>query len=573
MTIGLVGPETVTEMVRGQLATRDLRTATVDLDDLPDLDALVVAGTSGTDVFTRANREAIDASIPLLTIERGGLGGHAVETVQVAVGLFSPQGSCYRCLQTRIEAVGPEVSKRSEPEPTLERLAGAIAGHELVQEVTASEDRIQSRIIELPYARRELLPVPGCPICGAEAGPGWERPAGTESRSLPEAVEAAERCLDPRVGLVTEIGELASMPLPYYLATLGDTSAFSDGKAPQQAAGVSEDWNQAFMKGIGEALERYAGGVYRTSELHEATATQLTAAIPPEDWVRPDDKEPVETSIRWAQAEDLNTGEEHWVPADLVYFPPADTYVRPPITTGLALGNTPTEAALNGLAEVIERDAAMLAWYSTYEPLGLRVEDPGYEQLCKRAGVEDLSVEAVLLTQDVDLPVVAVALERADRWPQFAMGSSAGFDAVDAARNALREAIQNWMELDQMGREQAEASSGRIASYATNPSPATAFMEPETRVPAHDVNPNVPDSPEVALERLVAEVADAGMQPLVSWITPRDLQEVGFVAARVAVPSAQPLLSGQTYFGERSTTVPEAMGFAPRLSRAPHPFP
>jgi ribosomal protein S12 methylthiotransferase accessory factor len=39
------------------------------------------------------------------------------------------------------------------------------------------------------------------------------------------------------------------------------------------------------------------------------------------------------------------------------------------------------------------------------------------------------------------------------------------------------------------------------------------------------------------------------------------------------VPAAQPLFTGEPYFGERARTVPEALGFEPRLDRPIHPFP
>jgi ribosomal protein S12 methylthiotransferase accessory factor len=48
---------------------------------------------------------------------------------------------------------------------------------------------------------------------------------------------------------------------------------------------------------------------------------------------------------------------------------------------------------------------------------------------------------------------------------------------------------------------------------------------------------------------------------------------MGFEAVRVLVPGAQPLFTGEPYFGERARTVPEALGFEPRLDRPIHPFP
>ena len=48
---------------------------------------------------------------------------------------------------------------------------------------------------------------------------------------------------------------------------------------------------------------------------------------------------------------------------------------------------------------------------------------------------------------------------------------------------------------------------------------------------------------------------------------------MGFEAVRVVIPSAQPLFTGDPYFGERSRRVPESLGFEPDLDREYHPFP
>ena len=50
-------------------------------------------------------------------------------------------------------------------------------------------------------------------------------------------------------------------------------------------------------------------------------------------------------------------------------------------------------------------------------------------------------------------------------------------------------------------------------------------------------------------------------------------ESLGFEAVRVLVPAAQPLFTGEAYFGDRAREVPGSLGFEPRLEREPHPFP
>lgn len=562
MKVRLQGEETVIDAARSQIP-EDGAVVAVD-NDAEDVE--IVASTE-TATLRAGNRDAIDAGRSAVLVELGGIGGQAIEGVDGAIVRISPGGPCYRCLELRVGSADDTAPvNRSTPAPGMRRIMGAVAGHWATTDWVPSDD---VTVLEFPWTERSLQPVPGCPACAN--GQRWT-PASTArggSRSLEEAVAAAERAIDERVGLIQSIGEAHSRPLPYYLATLADTGGFSDVVAPRQAAGVAEDWNRALMKAVGEALERYAAGVYREDQFRTASVEAMTDAIPPREFVRPADADPVEGAIPWLPATSLRDGEHRWVPAELAVFPPPTRSIRPAITTGLALGNSRDEARAAGLAEVIERDATMLAWYSTFEPMGVRVDDERFERLVRLAAIEDLTVSTALLTQDVDIPVIAAAVHREGPFPQFAMGSAAGLDPVETAIDALREAIQNWMELDSMGEEGSRSEAPRITRYAVDPGAAGAFMDPDATLDAESLGPSVDDS----LVALVDRVTTVAWEPLAVTTTTRDLAGLGFHATRVIVPEAQPLFTGAAYFGDRARRVPREQGFEPRLDRDPHPFP
>jgi ribosomal protein S12 methylthiotransferase accessory factor len=181
-------------------------------------------------------------------------------------------------------------------------------------------------------------------------------------------------------------------------------------------------------------------------------------------------------------------------------------------------------------------------------------------------------VTPLLLTQDVDVPVVAVAVTR-ETWPRLAFGLSAHLDATRAARDALEEALQNWVELRAMGEAEAADADGTIGRYARSPGDAAAFANPADVIPAASVGPETVPTGEAHLEAVVERVTDAGLSAYGARTTTRDVAAVGFEAVRVLVPAAQPLFFDDPYFGERAATVPEALGFEPRLDRAHHPFP
>jgi len=413
------------------------------------------------------------------------------------------------------------------------------------------------------------------PFCGCSPGRDRMLPLSYRETELEATLTRAEAAVDERVGIVQQVGEQASFPLPYYLAANAGTEGFSDASAAPYAAGAAADWNEAYMKALGEALERYAAGVYRNPEFRQAPATALSDAVSPERFVTSDSYDPDPTAERpWVPGLDLDSEDGVWLPAEVVHYPAPEQRIKPPITTGLGLGSSTVEATISGLSEVIERDATMLSWYSDYDPLGLSIDDERFRELEKRAASEDLTVSITLLTQDIDVPVVAATVHReGGEWPRFAAGSGADLDPVDAATGALAEALQNWIELRDMGPEQAADEGGAIAEYADFPDRARELTHPETTIPAESVGDDADLEGAEALETLVERVRAVNLTPYAARTTTRDVASLGFEGVRAVIPEAQPLFTAEPFFGDRLDRVAASMGFEAKPGRAYHPFP
>ena len=533
---------------------------------LPTVGAVVAP--TGAAVF----RAATDRFERWVAVEIGGLGGYPIESIDAAVTTFGPETACYRCLTTRVGA--HESASEDDPhgDRSRVRLAGAVAGNRLVSLLAGTAEG--GTITELPGADRQLLAVAGCD-CDPAATPSRSLSLTHRSVEIDAALARAEKAVDDRVGLVTNVGERESFPAPYYIADIAETTGLSDTAAADLAAGVDADWDRAYMKAIGEALERYSAGVYRRQTATRGSERTLSAPVSPAAFVRPDgfvDPEP-DQQLAWVEGRSLPDNEPVSLPAEFVWFPPPTQRFRPAITTGLGLGNSSIEAMLAGLYEVIERDATMLAWYSTFEPLGLVIEtDEGIDELTKRARAESLSVSLVLVTQDIDVPVVAAAVHRDGEWPRFAVGSAADLAVTAAARSALAEALQNWMELRAMGPATAAEQGGAIAEYADRPPAAEAFVDPDSRIPADELGA-AELTGAAALSAVCERLAAVDLDAYAARLTTRGVDALGFEAVRVVVPAAQPLFTGEPYFGERARSVPRSMGFEPRLDRSYHPYP
>ncbi|MFP4530659.1 MAG: YcaO-like family protein [Halodesulfurarchaeum sp.] len=580
MAVVLIGEGPAVESAEAMLADSDVAVTRGSLADLPAADLAIVVGLAGSEGFETANEQAMESETPWIAVELGGIGGVPVAELSAAVTTFQPGYVCYECLRSRVAANDVRAADEASAERPAARLAGSYAGIQAIRAFSGAE--VAGVVIEVPYSEHSLLPVPNC-----RHAPASDRSLSLSEhdRTLEGAIEAAERAVGGRLGIVPAIGEHDSFPLPYYLATVTDTSGFSDAAAPDRAAGVAPTWDGAFMKALGEALERYSAAVYRTEDLDTVDPGAIDgpeldsyvsvgeSAVGTETGADTDAGAIDSTGeIPVVRGVDLHTEETVELPADLVFYPqPAGEYGMA-ITTGLGLGSGGVEAVLSGLYEVIERDATMLAWYSTFEPLSLDVTDATFETMVERARGNDLSVTPLLVTQDVDVPVVSVAVHR-EAYPRFALGSAAALDAEAAAVDALSEAIQNWMELRDLGPEEAADAGGEIGSYAADPGVAESMLEPTESVPATAVGPATAPEGREELDAVLDRLADAGLDAFAAAVTPRDVERLGFTAVRVLSPSAQPLFVDEPIFGSRARTVPAELGFEPRLDRAFHPYP
>lgn len=564
---GLIGSGPAVSAIEAALADVNAGLSSVDVAGASDLDIVAVVGAAGSGVFEEVTRVV---QTPWVAVELGGIAGRAIAGVDATVSVLDPSEGCFFCLQRRVTAnVDDHLEGDLECSGSDQRLAGAIAGR-LAVEMVEDTPRVGT-VVELPYVERRLLPVPHCE-CAEAANRGV--PCDHRELALEDAVNNADRAVDERLGIVSSIGEAYSFPAPYYLTSLCDTSGFSDVQASRQAAGVAADWNEAFMKAMGEALERYSAGVFHEASFDGGPVTGADSLVGPSEFVVPGSTEFVEgdTSIQWFPGEHIESGDRVLLPAEFVVFPPLESHYAPPITTGLGLGSSGVEAVLSGLYEVIERDATMIAWYSTFEPLRLAVDDPEFSTLEKRARGEELSVTALLVTQDIDVPVVVAAVYRDSEWPQFAVGSGADLDPDRAARSALSEALQNWMELRGMGPDAAE-KEGNIGRYADFPREAKDAISARETVQAERVGSGEVPAGTAELSAVVDRVGEVDLDVYAARLTTRDVAEIGFEAVRVLVPGAQPLFTDDAFFGERARQVPRELGFQPRLDRAIHPFP
>ena len=322
-------------------------------------------------------------------------------------------------------------------------------------------------------------------------------------------------------------------------------------------SGVGLSLQEAFQGCIGEGVEylsqlQTANDVLVTSaEGDPATALgpsgrDLVAALAARR-LRPD------AGLSWYRATRLSDGCEVWLPADLcLRRPPTQQEVTPPfpLSTGSAAGTSWDAAALHGMLELIERDAASLWWQggsrATSIPPGDEAQTMADALLAQlRQGAPARRSWLLDITTDIGVPCVAAVSCMTDGFG-FAFGLAARPTLKAAARAAVLEMCQGELAhavVEAKLRERGEAALNardrihRRSATMLN-ADRCALLQPGPQRSRHVAI--AATDPGTVLRLIVARLEQFGIEAF-----GLDLTRPNFVvpAARVIAPGLQPLPS------------------------------
>jgi ribosomal protein S12 methylthiotransferase accessory factor len=424
----------------------------------------------------------------------------------------------------------------------------------------------------------------GCPSCGAPAvrielpsgraatlRAGGYRPIG--AADLLRQIEAA---VDPVSGIVRDLVALpAAAPVrplsqvfiarhafplarPDLQSTLRNLQGRSAGKGRQAAEGRAG--------AIAEALERYAGLARPGDAPRAARARDLGAdAIAPNDWMLyapaqfaaaaewralddpaafvPDPADP-DRALDWTAVSDLISGAPAWAPAALCWhqFRPSLPGPLPGIacSNGCAAGQTRTDALVQGLLELIERDAVGIWWQARARRPECALHGRGdrwLDRVCEALSDLGYDLAAQDLTHDLGVCVVAAVA-----WPSRGAGPMLlGFGAHLSPATALSRAVTEVLQVlpDRPAGELGGmpwSGLGRVPGRAP-PGPADFdFLRPRggggTAGPGQDLPP-APATADAALAALLGTLDAAGLRV---FALDQGRPDVPLAVQRVIVP-------------------------------------
>ncbi len=359
-------------------------------------------------------------------------------------------------------------------------------------------------------------------------------------------------------GVVTRVEPMASRYHPLrvvytasYYVPMGNDERRPDSEFVCHSFGKGRRPEQARVSALCEAVERYAAiyqgdesvirGRYSSLEkqaihprvLENFSERQYENAGRPRDGA-PSERIPLryddEKDIDWTYAWSLTREERVLLPLGFCYSHvpiPPDENVSVFSSNGNAAGNTLEEAILQGLLELVERDAVAIWWYNRGLCPGIDLESFDDDYLLQvEKHYRDLGWEVWLLdvTHDLGTPVVvALARHRATGTYITGMGGHLSF------RVAVRRAITEMHQLMETGREAlklwSEDDFESADFLSADPSRPLRTASDHRGAPTESLRDDV----SLCVERLGA----AGLETIVLDYTRPD---IGLTTVKVVVP-------------------------------------
>ncbi len=431
------------------------------------------------------------------------------------------------------------------------------------------------------------------------------------------ALRALLPLVSARTGIVKSLKRVARNALEpscvhLYQATLSHFDFRSADYTHRLTAGKAATPAGAQLAALGEAIERYCAFQFDPARIRRCAEIDLDAPfVSPAACVRYSDSQYAaagfpfrpydpQEPIGWVEGRRLPGGEPVWLPAASVYLgsfgeSSADRFCLG-TSNGLAAGPNPEFACLNGLCELIERDAFLVAWMNRLPPVRIRRSRAGALSAAmldhwNRRGVD---VHALLLPADHPIPaVLAIGVQREGE-PAAAIGIACHPDPGVALEKALLELCQGRAGgvLNAGFRPAAEALAGhRDVRDLPGHSAFFTFREhlDELRfligAPEEIALESIPHVSQGGVAADLAVCVEAmraiGSEVAVVDVTTPDLDALPICAVRVVATELQPVHFGyglERMGGRRIFEVPRKLGLSRAglaeegFNRCPHPL-
>jgi oxazoline/thiazoline synthase len=456
------------------------------------------------------------------------------------------RGACWECLATRLRAVRagwgvPESAElplsRGEVSPMGLTLAALEAAKWIVKP-GADSDLIT---FDLKSSRMETHAIPrrpDCPSCGSPRKPKSPAPLVLKKRKKVFTLDGGHRAASPEETFARYahlVSPLTGVVHGVERVPVGEGSVVSVhaarhnfGLAPRQSLGKGMTDAQSRTGALCEALERYSG-IFRGDEpLVRASLRELgDDAVHPNACALYSRRQKKRFDERkktdWVAAWSLSEKTHRYVAAAYCYYGYEHPFCRAD-SNGSAAGSSLEDAILQGLLELIERDAVGMWWYSRARRPGVELRTAYAEAIAREYAGAGRRISLLDLTSDLEIPVVA-AVSGGEGADDYIFGFGAHLDPAIAATRAITEMNQPFA-----------LSRGRRKAPWTEPLSDSTFLEPDPSLPMRERTERSFSAGGDLRADVMACVSLLRRNGLETLVVDQTREEIGLPVVKVIVP-------------------------------------
>ncbi len=355
-----------------------------------------------------------------------------------------------------------------------------------------------------------------------------------------------------RVGLLTGL-DVLNIPVAFATRPNSHTLSVFQGKGIDKEAAMTS----AAMEAIETRIAEIAPADLTLASVETMRAERATI-IDLDSVARCAPEEIGNGQIPWCSGLDLLSSSTAFVPWWLVGLDHRGE--RPPgfeqSSDGLASGNTPAEAVLHGLCELVERDAWALTQLKSPEQLKQNRVDPlafgdavidVMVDRIRQAGMRLLLID---MTTDIGIPAFLAVIipgnlsDRVDaRWAQVCGGCGCHPDPIRAALRAITEAAQSRLTAIAGSRDDFSPKIYQRIDRSAGMRQVVDLCNDDTALKPFPIRPQRPATIQDTIRHIAGRLRAAGITQIIAVPLPYPTLPVSVV--RVIVPGLEVDISGQ----------------------------
>jgi ribosomal protein S12 methylthiotransferase accessory factor len=323
-------------------------------------------------------------------------------------------------------------------------------------------------------------------------------------------------------------------------------------QARSSASGAGLSLRQGFESCVGEGVEYLSQFETAQDRLEEGAiedglaAFDLSSRKMLAEFLRASEG-PEPDRIDWIEARQLSSGRSVPYPADLCLRRTPERHAFGPpfkLSSGCAAGPTFEAAALHGMLELVERDAASLWWRGGVRGRMVALEGRAIATAAAlvaqaRSGTKTRRTWLLDITTDLEVPSIVAISSRLDG-SGFACGLAARLTAQSAVRSALMEMFQ--MELAYVVVEAKRQEGGALNEYDLRHIARSTLVDTAScellhpTAPGRQVTEIIAETPTQQLEALVERLSAKGIETFAMDLT---RPTFAIPVVRIAAPALQ----------------------------------